>query len=721
MKTIISFVMLLCSIVCANAQENYSLSYIYYSNDDGDFAICDGRSFEDSVDVIVPEYVSYNGFDFKVIGINELAFDEDDDPHYLRSIILPNTIESIGAGAFRKCGKLKFMEIPANVKQIGSCAFQGCREIKEAIIHCSGTFATNIFEYCSGLGYIIYTNPKAPNNWVSTTRTYVPDKEEYSSPYKSLTSTPHIIEMITFSENTFDYTGNVPSVTWTNNVDGYTAVLDMSNLKANAGRHVDTISATFTNKERSFIAKIPYRYTINPVKLAVKVDNASREYGEENPAFSISYSGFISGEDESALTTLPTATTIATKTSNTGEYPITISGGNATNYEFEYEPGVLAVTKAPLSAKVNDLTKVYGSQNPAFTIEYYGLKNEETVPAWVARPAFQTEATQGSSVGQYEVKAVNGVPVNYDMGEITTGTLSITPAPLTIKANDATRQYYGDEPSFSYTCSGFVNGDDESAFSSAPVLSTTATQTSNAGTYEIRVSETSSPNYSISHVNGMLTITPRTLTASVGNYERIYNEDNPAFEVSYSGFVGDENESVLNEKATASTTATKTSDVGSYPIRVSGGDADNYKFSYTSGTLTINKAEQTITWEQDLSVLNVGDQVELQAYATSGLPIHYELSDNNIVSLYSANGKVYLDCLQAGTLVIRALQDGNNNYYAAVRKSKTLNIGDASGIETINVDALYSNAPVYDLMGNRVRLLTKGRIYIQNRKKFIAK
>ena len=455
----------------------------------------------------------------------------------------------------------------------------------------------------------------------------------------------------------------------------------------------------------------------------MKANNTTRTYGEVNPVFTLAYEGLVNGEDESVFLTAPIASSTATKTSNVGEYPITISGGNAANYELAYEPGVLTVKKASLSAKVSDTTKVYGAQNPAFSIEYYGLKNEEISPAWATRPTFQTEATQSSSVGQYEVKAVNGVPVNYNLGEVTAGILSITPAPLTVKANDATRQYYSDEPNFSYTCNGFVNGDNESVFSSAPVLSTSATKTSNVGTYPISVSEMSSPNYSISRVNGTLTITPRTLVASVGNYERAYNEENPVFEVTYNGFIGNEDESVLHEKPIASTAAIRTSDVGTYPITVSGGDADNYQLSYTSGVLTINKAEQEISWEQDFGseIFQVGDQVELQAYATSGLPIHYELSDNNIASLYSANGKAYLDCLQEGTLVIRAKQDGNNNYYTAVRKSKTLKIGDASGIETISVDALSSNAPVYDLMGNRVKLLTKGRIYIQNAKKFVVK
>ena len=438
----------------------------------------------------------------------------------------------------------------------------------------------------------------------------------------------------------------------------------------------------------------------------------SRLYGEENPLLQIEYSGFVNNETENVLATKPIATTTATKTSNVGEYPITVSGGNAVNYEFVYEPGVLTVTKAPLSAKVNDATKVYGAQNPTFTISYYGLKNNESTPAWTTSPIFQTDATQESGVGAYTVKAIDGVPVNYDLGEISAGTLNITPAPLTIKANNAVRPYYSDDPTFSYTCNGFVNGENESVLVTAPKLATTANRTSSVGTYEIKVGETSSPNYSVSFVNGTLTIIQRTLMASVGNYERAYNEDNPVFEVKYNGFMGDDNETVLISKPKAETTATKTSDVGTYPINVTGGSADNYTFSYTSGMLTINKAEQTISWEQDLSALSVDDQVELKAEASSGLPITYTMDQTNIAEIYSAGNKTYLDCKAEGTFQIVAVQNGDKNYYSSTRVRKTITIGNSSGINEIGDSPVKVQRTSYGIkvidanMGDMIRVYT---------------
>lgn len=56
------------------------------------------------------------------------------EDHYLESIELPQTLESIGEWAFHNCNKLEKITIPANVKSIGKWAFCGCRNLKEITI-----------------------------------------------------------------------------------------------------------------------------------------------------------------------------------------------------------------------------------------------------------------------------------------------------------------------------------------------------------------------------------------------------------------------------------------------------------------------------------------------------------------------------------------------------------------------------------------------------------
>ena len=124
---------------------------------------------------------------------------------------------------------------------------------------------------------------------------------------------------------------------------------------------------------------------------------------------------------------------------------------------------------------INDATRIYGASNPAFGAIYSGLKNDETIPAWSASPNFKTTATITSTVGSYPIEMTSGTPRNYEISGVTNGTLSITPAQLTIKAKDASKIYYEENPSFTYVCTGFVNGDNAStALQVQPTLSTIA-------------------------------------------------------------------------------------------------------------------------------------------------------------------------------------------------------------------------------------------------------
>ena len=56
--------------------------------------------------------------------------------------------------------------------------------------------------------------------------------------------------------------------------------------------------------------------------------------------------------------------------------------------------------------------------------------------------------------------------------------------------------------------SGFVNGDTAASLTTPPSVSTTATTASAVGTYSITASGAVNANYTISYVNGTLTVTP---------------------------------------------------------------------------------------------------------------------------------------------------------------------------------------------------------------------
>ena len=58
------------------------------------------------------------------------------------------------------------------------------------------------------------------------------------------------------------------------------------------------------------------------------------------------FRGFVYGEDETALTTLPTVTCEGGDRPHAGTHTLILSGGEAQDYEFVYEPGTLMVEKS---------------------------------------------------------------------------------------------------------------------------------------------------------------------------------------------------------------------------------------------------------------------------------------------------------------------------------------------------------------------------------------
>jgi hypothetical protein len=194
-----------------------------------------------------------------------------------------------------------------------------------------------------------------------------------------------------------------------------------------------------------------------------------------------------------------------------------------------------------------------------------------------------------------------------------------------------------------------------------------------------------------------LTVTKAPLTIRVNDVSVTYGDALPDITdsetlkllLSISGFVNGDDATDIDANPVLSTTATVNSDAGTYPITISGGYDNNYTFALTHGTLTIEKAMQTITFDQ-LPIVLVGDApVVLTATSTSGLPVYFESADVQLVQISEQQALP----LSSGTATIVARQDGNINYLAAANVEKELVINDPSGFEsmTINGPLCYPN------------------------------
>ncbi|HVC92094.1 MAG TPA: DUF4214 domain-containing protein, partial [Pirellulales bacterium] len=97
------------------------------------------------------------------------------------------------------------------------------------------------------------------------------------------------------------------------------------------------------------------------------------------------------------------------------------------------------------------------------------------------------------------------------------GTLSVTPATLTVTADDKSKVLGSANPPLTDTITGFVNGDSSSVVTGTATLSTTATAASGVGNDTISVAPgtLSAANYTFAFVNGTLAITQGTTESAI--------------------------------------------------------------------------------------------------------------------------------------------------------------------------------------------------------------
>src|SRR5262249_10288006 len=99
-------------------------------------------------------------------------------------------------------------------------------------------------------------------------------------------------------------------------------------------------------------------------------------------------------------------------------------------------------TAAVLTITANNETRPYGAANPALTVSYSGFVNGDTAASLTTAPTVSTTATAASGVGTYPITAGGAVSANanYTIAYVP-GTLTVTPAALTITARNETRAY----------------------------------------------------------------------------------------------------------------------------------------------------------------------------------------------------------------------------------------------------------------------------------------
>src|SRR5690606_40209717 len=121
----------------------------------------------------------------------------------------------------------------------------------------------------------------------------------------------------------------------------------------------------------------------------------------------------------------------------------------------------------------------------------------------------------------------------------------------------------------------------------------TATAASAVGTYPITLADASDDNYTITLVNGTLTIGKKAVTIAAADKSKTYGEENPALTFSYDGLVNGDTQ--VEVEPTIVTTATARSEERREGKEWTDACDDNYTNKLVNGTVTIGKKAVTIT------------------------------------------------------------------------------------------------------------------------------
>jgi hypothetical protein len=191
------------------------------------------------------------------------------------------------------------------------------------------------------------------------------------------------------------------------------------------------------------------------------------------------------------------------------------SSGGTLVYQVTDDPIEVLLTPAASTTSQQTInfpaiaSRAYGS--PAFTVSAsssLGSSYPVTIAVQSGPATISGNTVTLTGVGTVVLKASQAGDAQYSPATATQS-FQVTPASLTVTANNAARAYGAANPAFSGTVIGAVNGD-----TFTETFTTTATASSNPGTYPIvpAITGTNLADYSVTTVNGTLTVTAATPT-----------------------------------------------------------------------------------------------------------------------------------------------------------------------------------------------------------------
>ena len=212
----------------------------------------------------------------------------------------------------------------------------------------------------------------------------------------------------------------------------------------------------------------------------------------------------------------------------------------------------------------------------ASTLEYSeDQKNwSSTVPAY----------TDAGTYTVYVQTVVGGI----SSGVIQSAAVVISPAQVTVTANNLQKTYGEADPAMTAYVSGMVNNEADTLIT----YQVSRAEGKNQGTYDITPSgEVSQGNYNVNFVSGTLTIKRKDVTVTANDKFITFGDPEPVLTATVTGMIAGEKESLLSY----SIVRENGDEAGTYTISCNGSpDQGNYHVTFVNGKLTILAKDQVL-------------------------------------------------------------------------------------------------------------------------------
>ena len=395
--------------------------------------------------------------------------------------------------------------------------------------------------------------------------------------------------------------------------------------------------------------------TVGKAPLSIRANDVTVQVGAPFPEFTASYDGFVNGETVAVLTTVPRFTTSATSTSPPGNYPITVAGASAENYQITYQAGTLTLVakpnSPPLLTSVAPLPGPFENQVQVIPFETLRAASNASDPDGDALTfvisglsqgslsvngagakvgivvgsgdvlGWQPPANQSGRITAFQIRASDGRATSAaDVAVV----INVQPrtAPVITWPEPAPIRYGTPVGSVQLSASSDVPG----TFAYSPVAGVVPP----AG--RVTLSATFIPADAVRFTSASatvnLTVTKAPLNVQAEDVSIEAGSLLPALKARYSGFVNNDGPSALERPVVLTTTATSNSEAGTYPITVSGAVAANYEITFLPGVLTIVPASNPAPVANAQSVqttINRPIRLQLTGSLPSGPGVRFEV------------------------------------------------------------------------------------------------